>query len=160
MIRRSKQTEVEVQITPMLDMAFQLLTFFILTYRPAPVEGQFALNLLPAQPVAAVDAAPTDAKADVSDVAVALRTLTTTLRADDVGELGPITIGDNELAGVDDLRAYLEGLKKEETAFDQVLLQIDPHLRYQSLITVMDVFSQYYTKISFAELEGGGAPSL
>ena len=24
-------------ITPMLDMAFQLLTFFVLTYKPAPV---------------------------------------------------------------------------------------------------------------------------
>jgi len=40
-VRRSKQVEVEVQITPMLDMAFQLLTFFILTYRPAPTEGRF-----------------------------------------------------------------------------------------------------------------------
>ena len=52
MMKKSKAAEVEVQITPMLDMAFQLLTFFILTYRPAPAEGQFSMNLLPAQAVA------------------------------------------------------------------------------------------------------------
>ena len=31
----------------MLDMAFQLLTFFILTFRPAPIEGQISLRLPP-----------------------------------------------------------------------------------------------------------------
>ena len=42
--------DVEVPVTPMLDMAFQLLTFFILTYHPMPAEGQFVMNLLPASP--------------------------------------------------------------------------------------------------------------
>ncbi len=35
----------------MLDMAFQLLTFFILTFRPAPIEGQISLRLPPPIPV-------------------------------------------------------------------------------------------------------------
>ena len=42
----------------MLDMAFQLLTFFVLTYHPAPQEGQFVMTLLPAQPATAMAAAP------------------------------------------------------------------------------------------------------
>ena len=37
----------------MLDMAFQLLTFFILTYRPPPTEGQIYLRLPPPEGVAA-----------------------------------------------------------------------------------------------------------
>src|SRR5438552_14874064 len=37
--------EVELPITPMLDMAFQLLMFFILTYRPSMLEGHLALSL-------------------------------------------------------------------------------------------------------------------
>ena len=37
--------EVELPITPMLDMAFQLLAFFILTYHPSALEGQVALAL-------------------------------------------------------------------------------------------------------------------
>ena len=35
----------------MLDMAFQLLTFFILTFRPPPLEGQISLRLPPPQVV-------------------------------------------------------------------------------------------------------------
>ena len=47
MARRKKQEGVELNLAAMLDMAFQLLTFFILTFRPAPVEGQVDLLLPP-----------------------------------------------------------------------------------------------------------------
>ena len=36
---------VTLPITPMLDMSFQLLCFFVLTFRPAPAEGQIAVTL-------------------------------------------------------------------------------------------------------------------
>jgi biopolymer transport protein ExbD len=36
------QGSVEMNLAAMLDMAFQLLTFFILTIRPAPMEGHSA----------------------------------------------------------------------------------------------------------------------
>src|SRR5262245_9990717 len=48
---RSKH-EVELNLASMLDMAFQLLAFFILTFRPSPVEGELALNLPPPRAVA------------------------------------------------------------------------------------------------------------
>lgn len=41
--------EPDLPITPMLDMSFQLLSFFIMTFRPAPTEGQIAMSLPPAQ---------------------------------------------------------------------------------------------------------------
>jgi biopolymer transport protein ExbD len=37
--------DVELPITPMLDMSFQLMAFFILTFRPLPQEGQLAMYL-------------------------------------------------------------------------------------------------------------------
>ena len=49
--KRRKQEDVELNVTAMLDMAFQLLTFFILTFRPAPIEGQISLRLPPPQAV-------------------------------------------------------------------------------------------------------------
>ncbi len=49
--KRHNQSEVELNLAAMLDMAFQLLTFFILTFRPAPVEGQISLRLPPPQAV-------------------------------------------------------------------------------------------------------------
>lgn len=50
MLRRRKRmqdnpTEPELPITPMLDMSFQLMAFFILTFKPGPTEGQLALLL-------------------------------------------------------------------------------------------------------------------
>ena len=43
--RAESGPEVELPITPMLDMAFQLLAFFILTYHPSALEGQIRLAL-------------------------------------------------------------------------------------------------------------------
>lgn len=50
--QRMKTDEVEpdLPITPMLDMSFQLLAFFIMTFKPAPTEGQIAMKLPPAEP--------------------------------------------------------------------------------------------------------------
>lgn len=41
--------EPDLPITPMLDMSFQLLAFFIMTFKPTPTEGQIAMSLPPAQ---------------------------------------------------------------------------------------------------------------
>jgi biopolymer transport protein ExbD len=48
--RRFEETPVtpDLPITPMLDMSFQLMAFFVMTFRPAPTEGQFALAAMPA----------------------------------------------------------------------------------------------------------------
>jgi biopolymer transport protein ExbD len=47
-VRRRKEespVDINVPIVPMLDMSFQLLSFFILTFKPMPQEGQLSLNL-------------------------------------------------------------------------------------------------------------------
>ena len=49
--KRAGDEEVELNLAAMLDMAFQLLTFFILTFKPAPVEGQISLHMPPPQAV-------------------------------------------------------------------------------------------------------------
>jgi biopolymer transport protein ExbD len=50
MASKHKRTETDfvepdLPITPMLDMSFQLMAFFIFTFRPAPTEGQIAMAL-------------------------------------------------------------------------------------------------------------------
>jgi hypothetical protein len=143
----------------MLDMAFQLLTFFILTYRPAPTEVQFNMNLLPPAPAARMSAEPppTDAAAP-SDAPAALRTLTTSLRAGEGGRLASITLGENELgADLDGFDAQLQQILADPNlGFDQALLQVDPRLNYEALVEVIDVFARRkLTKVSFAELPPG-----
>jgi biopolymer transport protein ExbD len=153
--KRKQQEDVDIPITPMLDMAFQLLTFFILTYHPMPTEGQFAMNLLPAAPAtdfraqSEAEAAPAN-----ESLPAALRTLPTVLRAGDSGALGRVTIGEQEVQGMAALKRELETILKDPTLpFDQALLKVDPNLKYSELMKVIDVFSALkVTKVSFAEL--------
>ena len=51
MARQHSAEDVELNVTAMLDMAFQLLAFFVLTFRPGPFEPAVQLHLPPAQPV-------------------------------------------------------------------------------------------------------------
>ena len=104
----------------MLDMAFQLLTFFVLTYRPAPVEGQFVMNLLPAQPATAMAAAPPNQAGPSNDLPASLRTLPTILRAGEGGSLARIMIEQNEVPN--DPRAL-------EEALDEILPGSRPAVR-------------------------------
>jgi biopolymer transport protein ExbD len=41
----AEPVEPSLPITPMLDMSFQLMAFFILTFRPMPTEAQLGLSL-------------------------------------------------------------------------------------------------------------------
>jgi len=47
-------------ITPMLDMAFQLLAFFVMTYHPSAVEGHIDGKLLPPVQPPAIGGTPKD----------------------------------------------------------------------------------------------------
>jgi biopolymer transport protein ExbD len=144
----------------MLDMAFQLLTFFVLTYRAAPVEGQFVMNLLPAQPATAAAAATPNKAAPSNDVPVSLRTLPTILRAGEGGRLARVQIEQNEVPN--DPRALEQALLKyfqdPDLPFDQTLIKVDPRLRYSELMTVINAFSNAFVaakkepKLSFIEL--------
>jgi biopolymer transport protein ExbD len=164
--------EPNVPIAPMLDMAFQLLTFFVLTYRPAPAEGQFVMTLLPPQPATqASAAAPTEA-APSSELPVALRTLPTILKAGEGGRLARVVLEQTEVPVPND-RAELSRTLEEsllkyfqdpDLPFDQTLLKVDPNLRYSELMTVINAYSNAFVrakkdpKLSFVELgpdEGG-----
>ncbi len=46
----TEEVEPDLPITPMLDMSFQLLSFFIMTFHPTPTEGQIAMSLPPPDP--------------------------------------------------------------------------------------------------------------
>ncbi len=161
MFKRKKITEVEQPLTSMLDMAFQLLAFFIMTYNPMPIEGQFAMNLLPSNPQTEAEA-PSESDQPNPDVPAELRTLTTSLYADPGGELGVVSVGDVQLQGIAQLEAKLKQILSDESLpFDQALIQADPELKYSELIRVVDVFMGLdMTKISFAELTDTGGPSL
>jgi biopolymer transport protein ExbD len=152
---KRKRDEVEIPITPMLDMAFQLLTFFVLTFKPAPTELQFVMNLLPSQPAIPVGTDPPPPEDAASDeLPAGLRTLPTLLRAGAGGTLGRVTLGERDIQGMDALQQELGLILNDPTLpFDQALIKVDADLKYSELMQVIDVFSKLkVTKISFAEL--------
>ena len=159
-MKKMRAMEIEIPVTPMLDMAFQLLTFFILTYRPAPSEGQFAMNLLPAQAATVIGKDTPKDSASSDSLAAELRTLQTTLQAGGNGMIGRITLSENPVADLAALKTELESLVNDPNLqFEQALIKVDPKLKYSELMKVIDVYSSLkpkpLTKLSFAELAPG-----
>lgn len=169
MSRRKKGggESVDVPITPMLDMAFQLLTFFILTYHPMPSEVQFVMNLMPASPEISRDAAPPADAAPNPNLPASLKTLPTFLRSGEGGTLARITLSETDVPvdqGFTSLRRELiAAMSDKDLPFEQTLIKVDPNLKYSELVKVIDVFSEVFAKvkkpakISFAELGAADA---
>jgi len=159
------QSEVELNLAAMLDMAFQLLTFFILTFKPAPIEGQVLLRMPPPQPVTNVNAGE-KAGADPKNAnpVQGLSTLVISALANADGSLKQLAIGETGLAGLTAFERTLEDILRDPgSGFDQVILQVDSRLKYGPLMQVIDVCTRQklpsgepLTKLSFVELPTGG----
>lgn len=161
---RRLSTEVELNLAAMLDMAFQLLAFFILTFRPNPVEGQISLRLPPPQPVTQIQAgAAAGANEQNPDLLAGVRTLVITVLGRPDGSIGQIEIGEGPVPDLDQLDARLKTILADPGApFEQVILQVGGDLYYQQLMRVIDVCTRQklpsgekLTKLSFVELPAG-----
>ncbi len=112
-------------------------------------------DLLPAAPATDFRAQATAEAAKPDDsIPAALRTLPTVLRAGDDGKLGRVSLGEQDIQGMEALRKELNVILKDPTLpFDQTVIKVDPNLRYEELMQVIDVFSSLkVNKISFEEL--------
>lgn len=144
----------EVPVAPMLDVAFNILAFFIFTFNPAPIELQFKLNLLPASPAAEPQETPTTSDAP-SELPAPISTLSTVLSSDgSSGALRSIRLEDVEYDSLEEFAARINAIASDpDITFDQAEIRVDPDLDYQYLIRVVNIFAQNkITKISFAEL--------
>src|SRR6187549_1834554 len=93
--KRKPPANVELNLAAMLDMAFQLLTFFILTFKPAPIEGQFSLHLPPPEPVTkASNAQAAGNDANNTNPVLGTETLIVTVVSDVAGNVASLAIGE------------------------------------------------------------------
>jgi biopolymer transport protein ExbD len=153
--------EVELNLAAMLDVAFQLLAFFILTFRPSPIEGQLRLHLPPPRPITTLPNAesPGSDEANPSPVE-GLNSIVISVFATPSGQIDAIAIGENEIPDVETLRRQVRAMFADPVLqFDQVLIQASTGLSYQSLLEVVEVCTQSplangarLTKVGLAEL--------
>jgi biopolymer transport protein ExbD len=169
-LKRS-QGDVELNLASMLDMAFQLLAFFILTFHPSPIEGQLLLHLPPAVPITNVATDKVDTAQATDAGATTAKTLEISVYANPKGDVSRVQVGlrvaFTGLADSVNLRKLEKQLHEAfgfaGTPFEQIVVRVSPTLRYEELMKVIDVCTrqkmpdgQTLRKISFVEMSEAG----
>lgn len=142
--RRAPEIGVEFPVTPMLDMAFQLLAFFVLTFQAPSAETHLDLYL-PATP-----AALPGAEAGRSNQAPARRAdldlendLIIRATADEFGGLKSLSLGDAPIADLATLGRKLSQYRDlMRDGLLRVRLQGDDRLRYEEAARIVGVCSE------------------
>lgn len=127
---------VDLQMTPLIDVVFQLLTFFLMSFRIAAAEGDINLLL----PRSIVEPGPANRAADVIRVRLTAR---------DDGNLASLEImGRPPLAGpraFAELRAsavHIAGAARHANRDDPIVeLAVDDHLRYEYVVAAVAAVS-------------------
>lgn len=140
--KKNTHSDVELNMAAMLDMAFQLLAFFILTFRPSPVESQISLRM-PDKPVQGTGGQVTEQK-EQEDFGLQL---TVTALSTPDGDLAGVEVGDRVVGAnasaaqlIANLNATLGDYFKD-SSFDGITLQVSGDLNYERLMQVLDVCS-------------------
>ena len=119
--------KIPIDMTPMIDIVFQLLTFFCMTLRVASAEGDFNIKM----PLAAPRAGMPDPNQ--------LPPMKVRLRADDAGNLVELSLNDRVFSGADrfkQLHSHIASLVGEGSlaASAEVELDADFGLKYEHVI--------------------------
>jgi biopolymer transport protein ExbD len=148
--RKAESAGIEptLPITPMLDMAFQLLMFCVFNFHPSSLEGQMEL----AMPTDAVtqakqreqvdQKAPSD-KNQLEIPADLTVVVNTQLDGTNNGEISHLRVedraGKTELNNVEELRQHLKKVREGVEKREGIKIQGDGKLHWASVVKVMDV---------------------
>ncbi len=125
-------------ITAMLEMAFHLLAFFVLTFRPLPAEPQISLRLPPplaARPASVEPPGPVDLQAALP---AGVDTLILAV-GKTVGGALDYAVGEQRLASLTALETRLRQVFADpRQPFRQVVLEIDGDVAYEQVLAVVE----------------------
>lgn len=172
-----KEVNLGIIITPMLDMAFQLLAFFVMTYHPSALEGHIDGKLLPPEKAAVKSTVPAPAdpsamsanpEPDIKEyVRVAIKSVNPGQQVGDKVEgqptqilvqtpimNAPETVADTDdtlESGLKKLHERLKQIKEENKDATVVIkLQPDANLKHAYVVAVWNVCRvSGYENISF-----------
>jgi len=129
----------EMNVTAMLDMAFQLLSFFILTFKSPPVEGQISLRLPPPLAVNNPNAPKKSGQdKDSNDAPKGVDTLTVTVISQG-GGAPSYAVGERSVFTIAALEGELSKIFSDKgNPFEQVIVQVGSEVMYESLMKVIE----------------------
>jgi biopolymer transport protein ExbD len=162
-VRRKSEAgpEPNLPVTPMLDMAFQLLAFFVMTYHPSDLEGQMDLSL-PSENITQAPS-PEDVKPEAApDKTKPLElptNLTVMVRSDvNTREISSLSLqddaGQQQVDNMDKLREELKKRHEKVENKENIKIQAAGKLKWQEVIKIMDLCQQAgFKNISFVPPE-------
>ena len=152
----------------MLDMAFQLLFFFIMVFNPSDLEGQLDMALPSEKEKEAHDQQDVNPKTATekdpqlqftSDLTVKVRTQLDGVNDGEISALFVQTIDSKEepVNGLDGLKKYLEEKRETLSNKEAIKVQGDGKLKVREMLKVMDVCRQAgFTNVSMVPPEDFG----
>jgi biopolymer transport protein ExbD len=141
--RRDVKTpeKIDINMTPMIDVVFQLMAFFLMTFKVAAVEGDFNMKL----PKDERSAGPANTQVEMIDVV---------MRATPNGDLGLLGVAGAPPFTGDVYRRFQQlteyvarkvnqakGAGQDEP---EIQIDADDNLRYENIISAVAAVSSYY----------------
>jgi len=140
-------------MTPMIDVCFQIIIFFIANMRIILPEGDFNVTMPAAAPRVGRPASPSGggggASAGQAALPAELPAIRIQLLADKSGELAGIQIGERPIGTFKELRAQIRGLcaadrgPADATASPEVEIDFDYNLKYEFVVDAVTAISGY-----------------
>lgn len=131
------EDKIELQMTPMIDIVFQLLVFFIMTFKIVTQEGDFNVKM----PLAAASGAQVDPTA---------LDMTLRLTSNAEGQLTGIKLNDQTFQAFDELHRHVIGLvggDQPDSFRESAEIEIDAdyQLKYSYVIEAITSVTGYRT---------------
>ncbi|MFO0817315.1 MAG: biopolymer transporter ExbD [Pirellulales bacterium] len=132
-IKSRSTSKFELMMTPMIDIVFQLLIFFIMSFKIAAQEGDFNIKM----PLAGASAgAPSDD----------LPPMKLRLNASPGGQLAGIALGERRFESFAQLHRYIIsefGSDRGAASAVEIELDCDYNLRYEEVVNAVSAISGY-----------------
>jgi biopolymer transport protein ExbD len=125
--------KIDINMTPMIDIVFQLLAFFIMSLKIVTMEGDFSIKM----PLGA----PQEAQSDV------IPPIKIRLTANANGDINTISLGERGLTSFDALHQHVIGMVGDprtggsSAAEAEVEIDADYNLKYENVIRAVTAVS-------------------
>ena len=134
-IRNTDHREhIVLQMTPMIDIVFQLLVFFVFTFKIVLPEGDFNIRM---------PSASASTTSEPSETPL----LRVRLQADESRDLASLQLGDRPIASFEELQKEIRSLVEDDagpgTSEQEVEIEADYDLKYRYVINAVTAITGY-----------------